>query len=160
MPRSLDKFEAITRAIARLPRKAVVSPAPEAPPVDPFDGRNIHPDLPRKVRTLFDDGHFPEATVHAFKYLEEKIHHHSSISTLTGQPLMMAAFDGTKINLNAFVTLTEKDEQEGYRFIFAGATRGIRNPRAHDPSIVDDPDICLDHLSFVSLLLRRLEQAG
>jgi hypothetical protein len=38
--------------------------------------------------------------------------------------------------------------------------QGIRNPRAHEPTIVDDPDICLDHLSFVSLLLRRLEQAG
>ena len=38
--------------------------------------------------------------------------------------------------------------------------QGIRNPRAHEVTIVNDLDICLDHLSFVSLLLRRLEQAG
>jgi hypothetical protein len=44
--------------------------------------------------------------------------------------------------------------------MFTGGMKGIRNPRAHEPSIVDDPDICLDHLSFVSLLLRRLEQSG
>jgi uncharacterized protein (TIGR02391 family) len=75
---------------------------------------------------------------------------------------MMAAFDGTtpKVKLNALGTTSEKDEQQGYRFVFAGAMQGIRNPRAHEPTIVDDPDICLDHLSFVSLLLRRLEQAG
>jgi hypothetical protein len=37
---------------------------------------------------------------------------------------------------------------------------GIRNPRGHLPSVVDDPDTCLDHLSLCSMLLRRLEQAG
>ncbi len=112
------------------------------------------------MRKLFDDGHYPEATIHAFKYLENKVHKHSGINNQTGQALMMAAFDASKIKLNAGVTLSDTDEQEGYRFIFAGGTRGIRNPRAHEPDIVDDPDICLDHLSFVSMLLRRLEQAG
>jgi hypothetical protein len=38
--------------------------------------------------------------------------------------------------------------------------KGIRNPRAHDPGIVHEPGIRLGHLSFVSLLLRRLKQAG
>ncbi|HKN76402.1 MAG TPA: TIGR02391 family protein [Candidatus Acidoferrum sp.] len=162
MPRSLDRFEAIVRAVARLPRPAPAVPVapPPAPPLHPFDNRNIHPDLQTKVRKLFDDGYYPEATIHAFKHLESKVHRHSGIASQTGQALMMAAFDGTKIKLNGLVTLSETDEQEGYRFIFAGGTRGIRNPRGHDPNIVDDPDICLDHLSFVSMLLRRLEQAG
>ena len=80
----------------------------------------------------------------------------------SGYKLMMAAFDGTsaKLKLNALVITSEKDEQQGYRFVFAGGMQGIRNPRAHELTIVDDPDICLDHLSLVSLLLRRLEQAG
>jgi len=30
----------------------------------------------------------------------------------------------------------------------------------HDPTIVDDLDVCLDHLSFISMLLRQLEHAG
>jgi uncharacterized protein (TIGR02391 family) len=161
MPRSLEQFEVIARALASLSRQqAVAAPIVEVPSPDPFDKRNIHPDLPPKVRTLFDDGHYPEATSLAFKYLEKKVQKYSGLATKSGEPLMMEAFDGTKIKLNTLVTISEKDEQAGYRFIFAGGTRGIRNPRAHEPTILDDPDICLDHLSFVSLLLRRLEQAG
>lgn len=162
MPSSFDKFEAIARALARLPQQVpATAPVAEAPAEDPFDKRNIHPDLPAKVRALFDDGHYPEATEHAFKHLDKKIQKHSSL-TESGFKLMMAAFDGAtpKVKLNLLVTTSEKDEQEGYRFMFAGAMKGIRNPRAHEPNVVDDPDICLDHLSFVSLLLRRLEQSG
>src|SRR5438270_6065327 len=162
MPSSLKQFEAITRALARLPREEpATQPAAETPSLHPFDSRNIHPRLPGKVRELFDDGHFPEATSLAFKYLDKKIQEHSGL-TESGYKLMMAAFDGTtpKLKLNALVTTSEKDEQQGYRFVFAGGMQGIRNPRAHELTIVDDPDICLDHLSLVSLLLRRLEQAG
>ena len=163
MPSRFDKFEAIARALAGLPQQVPATvPAAEAPPVDPFDQRNIHPDLPAKVRELFDDGHYPQATEHAFKHLDKNVQKHSSITTQSGFKLMMAAFDGAapKVKLNALVTMSENDEQDGYRFMFAGSMQGIRNPRAHDPGIVDDPDTCLDHLSFVSLLLRRLEQSG
>jgi uncharacterized protein (TIGR02391 family) len=162
MSLSLEALEAVARALARQPRKeAAAPPAAEVPSPDPFDNRNIHPDLPAKVRTLFDDGHYPEATSLAFKHLEKKVQKHSGLNQ-SGHKLMMAAFEtaAAKVKLNALGTTSEKDEQEGYRFIFAGGMQGIRNPRAHEPTIVDDPDICLDHLSFVSLLMRRLEQAG
>lgn len=161
MPNRLDKFEAIARVFAGLPSHEPAAPTAEPLSADPFDRRNIHPDLAEKVRALFDDGHYPEATSLAFKYLDKKVQKHSGL-TEVGFGLMMAAFDETKpkVTLNALVTTSEKDEQKGYRFVFAGAMQGIRNPRAHEPTIVDDPDICLDHLSLVSLLLRRLEQAG
>ena len=163
MPSSLKRFEAIARAVASA--QAAIPPtaiAPVTTSLHPFDSRNIHPDLPPKVRELFDDGHYPEATELAFKHLDKEIQRHSGLTTESGFKLMMAAFDGAtpKVKLNPLVTVSEKDEQEGFRFVFAGGMKGIRNPRAHDPGIVDDPDICLDHLSFVSLLLRRLEQAG
>jgi len=162
MPSSLERFEAIARALARLPREEPAAQVSvEALSLHPFDNRNIHPDLPAKVRDLFDDGHFPEATSLAFKYLDKKVQEHSGL-TESGYKLMMAAFEGTtpKVKLNALVTTSERDEQQGYRFVFAGSMQGIRNPRAHEVTIVDDPDVCLDHLSLVSLLLRRLEQAG
>ncbi len=129
--------------------------------VHPFDTRNIHPRLPKKVKQLFDDGHFSEATSHAFKFLDKQVEGHSHISE-SGFKLMMAAFDSAnpKIKLTALQTVSQKDEQEGYRFVFAGGVKAIRNPRAHEFSVTDDPDVCLDHLSFVSMLLRRLEQAG
>lgn len=147
MFRNLEKFEAIARAIAAsYPQRA----AAVVEPSDPFDERNIHPDLPAKVRQLFDDGYYPEATFLAFKFLDKRVHKHSCISE-SGHKLMMAAFNASnpKIKLNPLVTTSEIDEQEGYRFIFAGGMQGIRNPRGHEHTIVDDPDICLDHLSFV-----------
>jgi len=162
MSSSLEKFEAIARALAQLQETQPTLPAPAAAPLHPFDSRNVHPDLPSKVRELFDDGHYPQATELAFKHLDKEMQRHSGLTTESGFKLMMAAFDGAnpKVKLNSLVTVSEKDEQEGFRFVFAGGMRGIRNPRAHDPGILDDPDICLDHLSLVSLLLRRLEQAG
>jgi uncharacterized protein (TIGR02391 family) len=162
MPSSLRRFEAIARALTKLPRQAPASQSVEETAVlHPFDTRNIHPGLPVKVKTLFDDGHFPEATSLAFKFLDKKISKLSGIQK-SGLKLMMDAFDGTtpRVKLNGLSTTSEIDEQQGYRFIFAGGMQGIRNPRAHEDAIADDPDICLDHLSFVSMLMRRLEQAG
>lgn len=161
MPSSLKRFEAIAHALARLPQQEPATQPAPLPAQHPFDLRNVHPDLPAKVRELFDDGHFPEATSLAFKFLDKKVQNHSG-SSESGFKLMMAVFGGAtpKMRLNPLVTTSEKDEQEGFQFVFAGGMKGIRNPRAHDLNIIDDPDICLDHLSLVSLLLRRLEQAG
>jgi uncharacterized protein (TIGR02391 family) len=158
----LSKLEAIARALAQLPKtEPAIVPAEEKVELHPFDGRNIHPRLPPKVRELFDDGHYPEATFHAFKYLDKTVEKHSGIAD-SGFSLMMEAFKqtGPKIQLTPLKTTSEKDEQEGYRFVFAGGVKAIRNPRGHEYTVVDNPDICLDHLSFVSMLLRRLEQAG
>jgi hypothetical protein len=75
---------------------------------------------------------------------------------------MMDAFDEAKpkLKLTPLISISEIDEQKGYRFVFAGGMWAIRNPRGHEFNVVDDPDTCLDHLSFVSMLLRRLEEAG
>jgi uncharacterized protein (TIGR02391 family) len=162
---NLVRFEAIVRATAKLslpklePSPSFV-PAKEEP-VHPFERRDIHPRLPKKVRELFDDGHFTEATYHAFKFLDKKVQSHSKTSD-SGFSLMMEAFNSKspRIKLNPLTTVSDQDEQEGYRFVFAGGVKAIRNPRAHEFNVVDDPDTCLSHLSFVSLLLRRLEQAG
>lgn len=158
----LKQFEAIALALAEIRMPVPISePAAIAEVVHPFDSRNIHPRLPLKVRKLFDDGHFAEATYHAFKFLDKKVERHAGL-TDSGFGLMMEAFNSKKpkIQLTPLVTQSEIDEQEGYRFVFAGGVQAIRNPRAHEFTVVDDPDTCLDHLAFVSLLLRRLEQSG
>ena len=76
----------------------------------------------------------------------------------TGFSLMMNAFNesGPKIFLNDLITLSDKDEQKGFRHMFAGSTAGIRNPRGHD-NRTDPIDLCLDHLSVASVLLRQLQ---
>ena len=74
---------------------------------------------------------------------------HSKISD-SGFKLMMSAFDraNPRLKLTPLATQSEADEQEGYRFVFAGSVWAIRNSRGHEFSVKDSPDTCLDHLSF------------
>lgn len=127
----------------------------------PFDERNIHPKLPKIVRKLFDDGYFAQATFEAFKFLDKQVSKVSK-SKKSGYALMMEVFSDTSpaIQLTPLSTVSEKDEQKGYQFIFAGSIMAIRNPRGHEHSLADSLEECLDHLSLASLLIRRIEQAG
>ncbi len=153
----LSRFE-------RVARRAGQHTAARSEPVGglhPFDERNIHPRLPHVVRDLFDNGHYAQATFEAYKFLDKEVQRHSGL-TKSGFELMMPAFGvgSPRIKLTALSNTSEKDEQKGFQFIFAGAALAIRNPRAHEFDVIDSPDLCLDHLSLASLLLRRLEEAG
>lgn len=153
MSDALKGFERIVRRAGKLR----VPPDEDDTATHPFDERNIHAEIGKVSRKLFDDGHYSQATFEAFKYLDNKVKKLSKIRD-SGHKLMMAAFAeaSPKIKLTALSTPSEIDEQMGYKFIFAGAMSAIRNPRGHD--ILTDPiDKCLDHLSFASVLLRRLE---
>ncbi|KQR20639.1 hypothetical protein ASF79_14225 [Agreia sp. Leaf335] len=134
----------------------------DAEQLHPFETRDVHPDLPKKVRALYDDGYYAEATFEAFKYVEKEVKRISKIQGLTGNKLMMAAFNEQNpiVALNSMATDSDKDEQFGYRFIFAGAQSAIRNPRGHETDLTDSPDLCLDHLSIASVLLRKLDEVG
>lgn len=127
----------------------------------PFVARDVHEALPRKVRRLFDDGYYAEATYEALKYLDSEMRRLSGISK-TGVPLMMEALKENQpaIKLTPMGTLSEKDEQEGYRFLFAGSMLAIRNPRGHEHTMDDELETCLNHLGLATTLLRRLERAG
>jgi len=75
---------------------------------------------------------------------------------------MMAVFSDSSplLKLNKCSTVSEKDEQKGFQFLFAGSMLAIRNPRGHEYAVKDSPDECLDHLGLASLLIRRLRVAG
>lgn len=153
----LETFERIVRSASRFTQ---ASSTPSST-VHPFDSRNIHSDLPSEIRRLFDNGHYPQATFEAFKFVDEEVQRLSADSDF-GKSLMMRVFGGTppKLAFNLGSNPTELSEQEGYKFMFAGAMAGIRNPRGHKTGVADDPDTCLDHLTFASMLLRKLEDAG
>ena len=155
MDRNLRQFESITR---RAKKFNYANPVED---LHQFEERNVHAGLPVNVRNLFDDAHYCQATFEAFKYLDKEIQRHS-LNTESGFKLMMQVFGGTSpaIKLNPLSNTTEIDEQEGYKFIFAGGMKAIRNPRGHEYTISDDIDTCLDHLCFVSMLLRKLEESG
>jgi uncharacterized protein (TIGR02391 family) len=131
-------------------------------PLHPFDLRNIHPKLPRKTRKLFDDGHFSEATFLATKYIDNCIKKLSKISNKSGYDLMMTAFNEERgpLKMNALRSQSEKDEQVGIKFLFTGVSSALRNPRGHEVDLPESVDQCLDNLSVISFLLRKLEEAG
>lgn len=127
----------------------------------PFEERNIHPKLPNIVKNLFDDGYYALATFEAYKFLDKVIQKLSN-SSESGYKLAMKVFTGNspQIKLTNLSNNSEIDEQKGYQFIFAGAMLAVRNPHGHEYNINESPDKCLDHLTLVSLLLRRLEESG
>jgi len=98
----------------------------------------------------------------AFNYIESEVKAISRLTGKTGLALMMAAFDENSavIRLNDLATDSDVDEQKGFKFIFAGAAAGIRNPRGHEVELGDTPDEALDYLALASLLLRRLDAVG
>lgn len=153
----IEGFESIARRAYRF------TEAPSQPELNlhAFEFRNIHPDFPTEVRRLFDNGHFAQSTLEAFKFVDEEIQRITGSSEF-GTSLMMKAFSGSPpaVALNPGMTRSEKDEQEGYKFLFAGSMLGIRNPRGHKTAMADDPDLCLDHLGLASMLLRRLDDTG
>jgi uncharacterized protein (TIGR02391 family) len=160
----LDRFERIARSTSADHADPLTAGAesPEREEPHPFETRNIHPDLPAKVRQLFDNGHWEQSVFEAFKFIEKEVKRLSGLRGKTGYALMMDAFNenSAKIKLNALATDSELDEQRGYKSIFAGAAAGIRNPRGHEVDIGDTPDEALDYLALASLLLRRLDSAG
>lgn len=146
-------FEQVVRRSKNIGRPA----ASEDRGVHPFDERNIHSDISTVSLKLFDDGHFSQATFEAFKLLENCVKSVSGLDA-SGFVLMMSAFNetGPKIRLNDLQTISDKDEQLGFRHFFTGSMSAIRNRRAHE--IRTDPiELCLDHLSVASVLLRTLE---
>jgi uncharacterized protein (TIGR02391 family) len=153
----LHKFEAVIRKAHQL-TEARSEPAGG---LHPFDERNVHPRIPQVVRDLFDDGHYAQATFEAYKFLDREVQRHSGLKG-NGFKLMMQAFadSSPRIQLTPLSTDSDKDEQKGYQFLFAGSVLAVRNPRGHEFDVRDSPDKCLDHLGLVSLLLRRLEESG
>ena len=153
----LATFERVTRRAYQVSDNRMLS----SQQLHAFDARNIFPNLPAKVRRLFDDGHYAESTFEAFKFVDKEVARISKHQD-TGFNLMMQAFNESSpsVRLNKMIEITEINEQKGYKFLFAGSVLAIRNPRGHEHSQLDDVDTCLDHLAFASLLLRRLQQAG
>ncbi len=153
---ALRRFEATVRRTPAFTESRGVAKC-----THPFDVRGIHEKLPSVVKELFDDGHYAQATFEAFKFVDNEVQRHS-LSQESGYKLMMKVFapEAPAIALTAMSSTTEKDEQRGFQYLFAGSALAIRNPRGHACGLKDDPDLCLDHLSLASMLLRRLEEAG
>lgn len=121
-----------------------------------FDALVTDPDLGATCRTLYRDGHHARAVEEAFKFLANAIKGRSGEITRDGQDLMLHVFnpDHPVLRLNDLRRVSEKDEQAGYRFMFAGAMTGIRNPRAHEHALDDQADVALEMLVMANHFMR------
>lgn len=127
-------------------------------PVQLFDTLQFHPKIIESSRILFKDGHYRDAIYRAFVEVETFVKAKAK-SQLSGKNLMSEVFrqPNPKIKLNPLVSQTDKDEQEGFMFLYMGATVGIRNPKAHENIIQTDPYKALRYLSLASLLIERID---
>ena len=75
--------------------------------------------------------------------------------------MMMAVFERAKpiLRINAGKTQSDGDEQDGYKFIFAGAMLGIRNPRSHLHDVNDEAAVAIEMLVLANHLMRVTERA-
>jgi len=80
--------------------------------------------------------------------------------------------DGAKLMMNVWgckgvlkitrcITDTDKNVQDGVKFLSGGLMRAIRNPTAHEPALdwPIDRQECLEILSLISFLFRQLDKA-
>ncbi len=111
--------------------------------------------------SLFRDRHYARAVEEAFKCLNNAVRDKSRLLNRDGAALMRQAFsvNSPTIKLSNLLTQSERDEQQGYMDIFAGAMTGIRNPRAHDHQLADEPEAALEMLLLANHLMRKLDGA-
>ena len=96
----------------------------------------VHPRIRTLARPRFDAGFFGDAVETSFKEVNDAvkmIFKDKAGRELDGAGLMPTAFSPTApvIKLSPMVTDSDKNMQQGYMQIFAGAMTGIRNPKAH-----------------------------
>jgi uncharacterized protein (TIGR02391 family) len=120
----------------------------------------LHPAILEAAGRLFADGHYGPAIFEAYKAVEVRVRNLSGVDGI-GQDLMAKAFGGDRppIRITTQQDAAGKDEQEGFRFIFMGAMRGIRNPKGHNNIEQHDVQRTLEYLAIASLLMRRLDDA-
>jgi uncharacterized protein (TIGR02391 family) len=135
--------------------------APAADPMAQFDTLISDPDLSAVARTLYRDGYYARAVEEGYKFLNNAVKGKSGEAVRDGQPLMLHVFDPDApiLRLNRLRTTSQKDEQAGYRFVFAGVMTGVRNPRAHDHALRDEADIALELLVTANHLMRQLRRS-
>lgn len=123
-----------------------------------FDSANLHHEVIKNSRSLFISNHLSQAIFESLKTLESEIARISEVDSF-GYNLITHAFNQNdpKIKLNNINNITEKDEQDGFRFIFVGVMKGIRNPIAHQNVEMSDPDIALKYLCMISLLFEKID---
>jgi uncharacterized protein (TIGR02391 family) len=127
-----------------------------------YDKLIIHPEIRRVSKNLFLTKNYASSILEAFKAINNLVK--ARVKGLTkedGKALMAQAFLESRpmLKLNDLLSDSEKNEQEGFRFIFQGCQVGIRNPKAHEFVVLKNPIHALQYLGLADLLARRVDEA-
>lgn len=134
-----------------------------APPIAQVapDQYQFHPEIERVSGELFRDGHYKQAALEAYIRVIDEVKRRSGLA-LDGDSLMNQAFGCANrvpiLRFNSLATDPERDEQNGFMFIFKGIV-GLRNSKAHSNRLFNDPMRAHEYLAMASLLMRLLEIA-
>ncbi|MEJ6389670.1 TIGR02391 family protein [Gymnodinialimonas ulvae] len=112
-------------------------------------------------RDLFASGHYNVAVAEAFKAVDNYVRDKTGLSSFSGSTLMENVFSSKKPKLvwSERKSISEKNEQDGYMRLYAGAMLGIRNPTTHEFNWVESAEVALELLVFAQHLLRKAKCA-
>jgi uncharacterized protein (TIGR02391 family) len=122
----------------------------------------LHPRIVALTRPRFEQKLYGDAVEACFKEVNSKVkslYFDATGRESDGSGLMTSAFSPANpvIRLTDMATQSDRDEQQGYMQIFAGAMTGIRNPKAH-ANINPDSRKTLHLVALASLLMHRLDE--
>jgi len=126
-----------------------------------FYSRNFHELIYKHCLSLYKQGNYFHAVFEAAKVYNHIVKEKAR-SDKDGYKLMMDVWSTNGVlKITPCKTETDKNVQEGLKFLSAGLMQAIRNPTAHEPALhwPISKEECLDLLSFISYLLRQLDKA-
>jgi len=150
-----------TEALERILREAGVGTAAvDQVPRAAFEGRHFHSQVVRHSQRLFLQANYFHSVFESAKAYNKLVREKAQ-SDKDGETLMLEVWGCEKgvLKVTRCETDTDRNVQDGIKFLSAGLMRAIRNPTAHEPAVdwpISEED-CLDILSFLSFLFRKLD---
>ena len=145
-----------------------------APEYADLHWRSLHPSIQAASENLYKDGHYFQALIEAIKRYVKDVKEIGNVTDAVELSALQAAFGNNEPRLdvaspyfpNHVTTRTAKNIREAQRIISEGLWHGFRSPIVHEEvSELTDHDVlsyqdCLDALSILSHLRRRIEKAA
>ncbi len=121
----------------------------------------VHPRIAALAKPRYEAGFFGDAVESSYKEVNDsmkRLVRDLSGKELDGAGLMTTALSPQNpvIRLSNLSDETERNIQQGYMQIFAGAMTGIRNPKAHG-NLNPDSNKALHLIALASLLMHKLD---
>lgn len=125
-----------------------------------FGDLDLHAEVARAVTPLFENGHYAHAVEDACKVLDLLVKMRSGRNDVSGTELMQTVFSPKNpvLKFNDLQTDSDRSEQQGLMFLYAGAMLALRNPRAHG-IVQDTPESAVEYIGLVSMLAKTLDRA-